>query len=198
MNRFILTISIILLAANGLFAQIEDIDPDYLNTLHSRAGKIVESLELNDCKQAERARDIIVIQYYELSKIHDFRDAEKENLHKANTMLYKLHASYIAALSSELTLEQVDQVKDGMTYGVLEHTYKAYMDLLPDLSDEQKRYIYKNLVEAREFAIDAGSSKEKHGWFGKYKGRINNYLSKAGYDLKQAENERKENKNSGK
>ena len=28
---------------------------------------------------------------------------------------------------------------------------------------------------------------EKHGWFGKYKGRINNYLSKAGYDMKKAE-----------
>ena len=25
---------------------------------------------------------------------------------------------------------------------------------------------------------------KKHAWFGKYKGRINNYLSAAGYDLK--------------
>ena len=40
------------------------------------------------------------------------------------------------------------------------------------------------LVEAREHAMDAESSEKKHGWFGKYKGRINNYLSAAGYDLK--------------
>ena len=35
--------------------------------------------------------------------------------------------------------------------------------------------------------MDAGTSEEKHAIFGKYKGRINNYLSKAGYDMKQAE-----------
>jgi hypothetical protein len=39
------------------------------------------------------------------------------------------------------------------------------------------------LKEAREFAMDAENSNKKHGWFGKYKGRINNYLSKRGYDL---------------
>jgi len=38
------------------------------------------------------------------------------------------------------------------------------------------------LAEAREHAMDAQSSNKKHEWFGKYKGRINNYLSKQGYD----------------
>jgi len=66
--------------------------------------------------------------------------------------------------------------------------------LLPDLSDEQKREILANLVEAREQAMDGGSSEEKHGIFGKYKGRINNYLSEQGYDLKAAEKERAERK----
>ena len=70
-----------------------------------------------------------------------------------------------------------------MTYGVLPITYAGYQDMLPNLTKEQKEYIYKNLVEAREHAMDGGSSKEKHAWFGKYKGRINNYLSKQGYDL---------------
>ena len=51
------------------------------------------------------------------------------------------------------------------------------------LATFQKKYIYNALVEAREHAMDGGSSKEKHAWFGKYKGRINNYLSKQGYDL---------------
>ena len=52
-----------------------------------------------------------------------------------------------------------------------------------------------NLLEAREYAMDAGSSEEKHGWFGKFKGRINNYLSKAGYDLRAAEEARAERSN---
>ncbi len=73
-----------------------------------------------------------------------------------------------------------------MTYGVLPITYRGYLDMLPSLTDEQKKQIKDYLTEAREHAMDAGSSKEKHGWFGKYKGRINNYLSKAGYDMKKA------------
>ena len=31
--------------------------------------------------------------------------------------------------------------------------------------------------------MDAENSNKKHEWFGKYKGRINNYLAKRGYDL---------------
>jgi hypothetical protein len=35
--------------------------------------------------------------------------------------------------------------------------------------------------------MDEGTSDEKHKVFGKYKGRINNYLAAAGYNLKAAE-----------
>jgi hypothetical protein len=31
--------------------------------------------------------------------------------------------------------------------------------------------------------MDGESSEKKHWWFGKYKGRINNYLSAQGYDI---------------
>ena len=93
----------------------------------------------------------------------------------------------MARLEAELTPEQVNQVKDGMTYGVVPITFKRYRELLPDLTVEQQAEILANLLEAREYAMDAGSSDEKHAWFGKYKGRINNYLSAAGIDMKQAE-----------
>jgi hypothetical protein len=68
-------------------------------------------------------------------------------------------------------------------------TYNRYLELLPELNEEQKREILANLLEAREHAMDGGSSEEKHALFGKYKGRINNYLSAQGFDLKAAENE---------
>jgi hypothetical protein len=58
--------------------------------------------------------------------------------------------------------------------------------MLPDLSAEQKARILSDLTEAREHAMDAESSEKKHAWFGKYKGRINNYLSAAGIDMKKA------------
>ena len=77
-------------------------------------------------------------------------------------------------------------MKDGMTYGVLPITVKAYDDMLPNLTAEQKTQILTWLTEAREKAMDAGSSEQKHAWFGKYKGKINNYLSAAGINMNQA------------
>ena len=55
------------------------------------------------------------------------------------------------------------------------------------LTAEQKAQILAWLTEARELAMDGSTSDEKHAVFGKYKGKINNYLSKAGYDAKKAE-----------
>ena len=55
--------------------------------------------------------------------------------------------------------------------------------MIPSLKKDEKKQIYAWLVEAREFAMDAENSNKKHEAFGKYKGRINNYLSKRGYDL---------------
>jgi hypothetical protein len=46
--------------------------------------------------------------------------------------------------------------------------------------------IMTELIAAREIAMDAGTAEEKHQVFGKFKGRINNYLTAQGYDLKEA------------
>ena len=134
-----------------------------------------------------------------LNKAHHERDAAIEKIdakaHQEKVLKIKeatdakvraRHATYVQSLAGELTPSQVDAVKDGMTYGVVPLTYAGYLKMLPELTEEQKTYIMAQLVEAREIAMDGGSSKEKHGWFGKYKGRINNTLSKAGYDLKAA------------
>ena len=203
MRKLSILLSILALSVCTAHAQLEDINPDYLKTLQGRTGKIVDQLGIEDTAKAARVQKIIIIQYYELSKIHDVRDADLEKagdlegeeremakekvITEAEAKLYKRHAAYIAALSSELTQDQIEVVKDGMTYGVVQRTYSTYLNLLPDITEEQKRYIYTCLIEAREFAMDAGSSKAKHGWFGKYKGRINNYLSAQGIDMKKAE-----------
>jgi hypothetical protein len=180
-------------------------DPAYTRVITERADKIVQQLGMGDPVQATRVRDLIADQYRNLSAIHDALDAKIAEAKKspggsgdvaeawvkvaqddASLKLFALHRQFVARLSAELTPEQVDKVKDGMTYGLVHVTYQAFNDMLPDLTEEQKTVIIANLIEAREYAMDAGSSEEKHGWFGKYKGRINNYLSSAGYDMKQA------------
>ena len=103
-----------------------------------------------------------------------------------NVQLGQLHKNYLTDLAKELTPAQVDQIKDGMTYGVLPKTYRGYQEMLPDLTETQKAQILTWLTEARELAMDADTSEKKHAWFGKYKGKINNYLSAQGIDMKKA------------
>lgn len=177
-------------------------DPEYIKVTNQRAAKIVEKLALNNPEKEKAVTQIIAQQFRDLSKIQGQRDAEIKKV-KADTDLPKekqtqkvdklkaetdksidkLHKSYLNKLAKELNQEKITQVKDGMTYGVLPITVTAYNDMIPTLTAEEKQYIYEALVEAREHAMDGGSSDEKHAWFGKYKGRINNYLSKRGYDL---------------
>lgn len=152
-------------------------------------------------------------QYINLSNIHDKRDKDVSTLRATEGIdkgalnkkidyrkmhskeeIYELHALYIGKLSAKLTDEQISKVKDGMTYNVIPRIYMVYLEMLPELTDEQKRIIKAYLVEARELAIDMGTSEKKHWVFGKYKGKINNYLSKADYNLKQAEKEMYERK----
>ena len=71
-----------------------------------------------------------------------------------------------------------------MTYGKVKFTYDGYINMILTLTDTQKKQIWDWLIEAREKAMDAESSGKKTAIFGKYKGRIANYLSKEGYDLK--------------
>jgi Spy/CpxP family protein refolding chaperone len=171
-----------------------------------RAEKIVGELHpgVDGKEKTLRVRDAIAEHYRSVNLIDDAVEARVKELkqqpasektaaeiktvrEEAEPKLAAIHAEFLKKLSADLTPEQIDEVKDGMTYGVLQVTWRAYEKMLPDLTAEQKAQILAWLKEAREHAMDAGSSEAKHGWFTKYKGRINNYLSKAGYDMKAAE-----------
>lgn len=162
-------------------------DTAYLRVIKERATKIVNGLGLKDSAIALRVRDVVARQYYDLNAIYTERDAHQLTGEEVDKKVAELHGQYLARLAKDLDPQQVDGVKDGMTYNVLHVTYRAYEEMLPDLTEEQKARILSDLTEAREHAMDAESSKKKHAWFGKYKGRINNYLSAAGIDMKKAE-----------
>ncbi len=196
------TVTALLAFVTAVFAG--DAPPPPAPALVTRAEKIVASLTLPDAAQAARLTEFIARHYEQLSLVHQLRDtalklakespdkatAERQRADAQNIAAGRLaerHFAFVARLSAELTPAQVDQIKDGMTYGVAPNTFRVYQQMLPDLTAEQRTQIHAWLLEAREHAMMAGSSEEKHGWFGKYKGRINNYLSKAGIDMKAAE-----------
>jgi hypothetical protein len=209
MRVIYLLLTVSMAVSSGVFAQDakkqEDKQAAYTRTINERSQKIVNTLGIPDSSKAKKVCTIIADQYRNLNDIHTRRDNKikelksqlttdkdqlaskiKETEEEANKELDKLHKKYLSKLSKKLTAEQVTKVKDGMTYNVLPITYKGYQDMILTLTEEQKAKIYEWLVEAREHAMDAESSDKKHWWFGKYKGRINNYLAAAGYDLKKA------------
>ena len=179
----------------------ENRDPKYVESIVNRSQKIVDKLGLTDAKVAEDVCNIIANRYFELNDIYEIRDAKVKNVKESgltgdakdealkaaenekDAALYRSHFAFPASLSLFLNEEQIEAVKDGMTYGVVKVTYEATLDMIPSLKEEEKAQIYAWLVEAREFAMDAENSNKKHAAFGKYKGRINNYLAKRGYNL---------------
>ncbi len=159
-----------------------DVEAAYTKSINDRAAKIVAALDIADEAKAARVTQTIADQYRALRDIHDQKDGIDEKL-KAR------HDVYLASLAADLDASQVEKVKDGMTYNVVNITYKGYQDMLPTLTEPQKEYILDTLKEARELAMDQGTSDAKHKVFGKYKGRITNFLAKEGYDLKAASKE---------
>ena len=157
-------------------------DPQYVETIKGRAQKIVDGLGLTDAQVAENVRNIIANRYFLLNDIHSKYDKAQQDA--LNAELYKHHFELASALAQYLTEEQTDAVKDGMTFGRLKRDYQATQDMIPTLSEYEKKQVLIWLKEAREYAMDAADSKGKHFWFDKYRGRTNNWLSARGYDLK--------------
>ena len=173
---------------------------NYNKTLDQRASKILNTMQIGDSLKYGKVKGLIVDQYRSLNAIHEDEkkqvaaigketdkntfEAKRKSIEEATSkQLALLHDAYLKKLAAELTSEQVNAVKDGMTFNVLSVTTKAYEDMIPSLTAEEKGQINTWLVEARELAMDEGSSEDKHRIFGKYKGKINNYLAKRGYDL---------------
>lgn len=168
--------------AQTVALKTEGQDPQYVETIKGRAQKIVDGLQLTDAKKAENVRNIIANRYFLLNDIHAKYDKNQQDARDAE--LYKHHFELASALALYLNEEQIDAVKDGMTYGRLKRDYQAQLEMIPTLTDEEKAQILIWLKEAREYAMDAADSKGKHFWFDKYRGRTNNWLSARGYDLK--------------
>ena len=196
---FALLLAAVTFTASAVELKSEGRDTAYVASILKRSQKIVDKLDLKDKAQAEAVLHIIANRYFELNDIYEVRDqklAEAKQLegemkqlksdlakYECDSKLYRSHFAFPATLGIYLNDEQVTAVIDGMTYGVVKVTYDSHLDMIPSLTEEEKTQILAWLVEARELAVDAENSNKKHDVFGKYKGRINNYLSKRGYNL---------------
>jgi hypothetical protein len=159
----------------------------YTKAIEGRTADILKILALSDTTNIANVHDAIIAQYRALNAWHDANDA-KLKAARADTnavaqirvSLKTLHDDFLAKLAKDLTPSQIDQVKDKMTYGKVQFTFNGYLSQYPNLPEEHKHKILDLLKEAREEAMDGGSAEEKTAVFQRYKGKINNYLSKQG------------------
>ena len=191
MKKTYITAAFALIAAATFAAETnampEQTVAKYTAAIEGRTTGIMKVLDLSDLGKAAKVHDIIIAQYRALNAWHSENDA-KLKAAKGDTnavvqiraSLKTIHDNFLSALAESLTPEQIEQVKDKMTYGKVQFTFAGYVSQYPNLSDENKAEILNMLKQAREVAMDGGSAEEKTAVFTKCKGKINNYLSKQG------------------
>ena len=195
--KILITFASLWLSVSALAAETnstpEQTEAKYTAAIEARTAAILKVLSLDDTNKAAQVYGIIVAQYRALNAWHGENDA-KLKAAKSDTnavaqirvSLKSLHEKFLAALAESLSPAQIEAVKDKLTYGKVQFTYGGYVSQYPDLSDAHKAEILRLLKEAREIAMDGGSAEEKTAVFTKYKGRINNYLSKQGVQSEKA------------
>lgn len=176
----------------------QDMENAYTVAIERRTEDIMNRLALTDSSKAEKVRKAILAQYRSLrardesidTKLKaagkDASETEKQRASLFQSLSKPLHDEFLKTLSAELTPEQVDLVKDRMTYGKVKFTYDAYCQIIPGLTDDEKKKVLEMLKQARDEAIDGGSVGQKSQIFQKYKNQINAYLDSQGHDTAKA------------
>ena len=170
----------------------------YAQTIERRATNILGALMLKDTTKSGRVQDAIKAQYRSLRARDEALDTlfaslannapgvESNRSDVARILSRQLHAKFVTKLAADLTPEQLELVKDQMTYNKVKVTYDAYCEIVPKLTESEKGKILETLKAAREEAMDGGSADEKTAIFQKHKDSINAMLDANGHNVSKA------------
>lgn len=171
-------------------------EASYSISVNNRTTDILKLVALADAAKSNAVHDVIIAQYRALRARDAVIDAklkaDGKDVNYANRASQlaaaskPLHDQFLAKLAENLTPEQVELVKDGMTYKKVKVTFDAYCAIVPGLTDADKAKVLELLRQAREEAIDGGTAPEKSEIFQKYKDQINAYLNMHGHDTAKA------------
>lgn len=166
-----------------------------------KATKVVDELSLVNASARDNVFIVVANRYLELREIHqkygernkaiealklDKKTTDERlevSYYQCNSDLYRSRFSYITWLSFYLDDVQIEKVKDAMTLHLFPAQYNAFMKGIPELTEDQKKRVCSWFEEAREFSMDFETGRQMRQMFTKYRGRLNNYLSKCGYDI---------------
>lgn len=173
-----------------------ELEATYTAAIEGRTDDILKALALTNSATANTVHDLIIAQYRVMRSRDDLINAklvaegkEVNYTNRASQLESEskpLHDHFFAELGRLLTPEQIEKVKDKMTYNKVKVTYDAYNNIIPGLTESDKTRIMELLRAAREKAVDGGSATEKSEIFQAYKDKINDYLNAHGHDVAKA------------
>jgi len=167
-----------------------------------KAAQWVNKLSLSDQGKKQKVQDAIALH---LTQVRDWHNAHpvKENPGGINPatgnafstldweVIYcsqqpkSIHENLMNVLNGELSADQAEAILDQYTVGKVAFTLKGYEAIVPDLTDQERTEILKNLRQAREQAIDYKSMKEISAIFEIYKTKCEQYLNSNGRNWRQ-------------
>lgn len=192
-------ISIVFITISG---QAQSFDSNYISVVNDRAFKIARELNIGDSTKFYIVRDKIARQYINVRVLDEKLEKQISTIktktaqssllqteleavrNEAGKERKAINAAFVQSLSEQLNSQQIDKVKDGLTFGLFHVTYHVFMDMIPSLKKEEEAYIFNSLIEVRDLAMASGSSKLKETLFEECRAKINSYLTTRGYNLK--------------
>jgi hypothetical protein len=87
------------------------------------------------------------------------------------------YAEFTTRLEAELSAEQVDAIKEAWSRSPgMRRTYDAYLEIVPDLNEEQKQVIRERMYRAREDAMLTDADREIVDIFKRHKVKVEAYV----------------------
>ncbi len=168
----------------------------------NKAASWAASLQLNDAAKTLRVQQAIATHLTAVKDWHNDHPANviPDGINPANgnklseldkqviicsSQPKTVHENLMTALKADLDSVQVALVLDKYTVGKVAFTLNGYRAIVPDLTAKEEAEIVKNLVQAREQAIDYKSMKEISAIFEIYKTKCEQYLNNNGRNWRQ-------------
>ncbi|RXK53629.1 DUF3826 domain-containing protein [Oleiharenicola lentus] len=178
------------------------IDAATQKRLDGKTTKIIGALKLDDTAKVERVKVLLGDWFVTLWAWHEQHDPQLKELwtkwnaaravvpkdeFPAEVIAYQIDDVYaslrpardafIAKLAAELTPEQLDAFKENWSRSPgLKRTYNAFLEIAPDLTEEQKKVIFDHLNRAREAALLTDADKEIVNIFKRHKVKAEAYV----------------------
>jgi hypothetical protein len=190
-------------AADGVSPQqVAAIDEATQKRIDSKAARLLDALKLDDAEKAARVKGILGQWFVTMWSWHRENDPKLQELwsqwnqaravvpkdefpgeviaHRIDDFYASLKPAYrsmLERLSAELTQPQIDTLKEtwSRSPGMM-RTYNAYLEIVPDLTDEQKKVIYDRMCLAREDAMLTDADREIVNIYKRHKVKVEQYV----------------------